>query len=48
VKTISHKVLDQLSLEASGSERLRKNLNLHDDYGSALTEIVLKNEAESF
>lgn len=32
MKLIDNKVLDQLSLEAAESPRLRKNLNLHDDY----------------
>lgn len=32
MKLIDKEVLDQLSREAAESERLRKNLNLHDDY----------------
>lgn len=32
MKIITNEVLDHLSLEAAGSERLRKNLNMHDDY----------------
>lgn len=32
MKIITQSVLDQLSLEASDSKRLRKNLNMHDDY----------------
>lgn len=32
MKLIDNKVLDQLSREAADSPRLRKNLNLHDDY----------------
>jgi cupin fold WbuC family metalloprotein len=32
VKIITHDVLNQLSREAAGSDRLRKNLNMHDDY----------------
>ena len=32
MKVIDQSVLDQLCLEASTSPRLRKNLNMHDDY----------------
>jgi len=32
MKIIDHKTLDLLSREAADSKRLRKNLNLHDDY----------------
>lgn len=32
MKIIDNKRLEQLSTEASQAERLRKNLNLHDDY----------------
>lgn len=32
MKIITRKVLDQLSHEAAESQRLRKNLNMHDDY----------------
>lgn len=32
MKVIDQSVLDQLSLEAATSPRLRKNLNMHDDY----------------
>ena len=35
MKIITHNVLDQLSREAAGSDRLRKNLNMHDDYADA-------------
>ncbi len=32
MKVINNKVLDRLSLEAAESPRLRKNLNMHDEY----------------
>jgi cupin fold WbuC family metalloprotein len=48
VKIISHKVLDQLSLEASGSERLRKNLNLHDDYGDPCQRLFIAMEPGTY
>jgi cupin fold WbuC family metalloprotein len=48
VKIISHKVLDQLSLEASGSERLRKNLNLHDDYADPCQRLFIAMEPGTY
>jgi cupin fold WbuC family metalloprotein len=48
VKIISHKVLDQLSHEASGSERLRKNLNLHDDYGDPCQRLFIAMEPGTY
>jgi cupin fold WbuC family metalloprotein len=48
VKIISHKVLNQLSLEASGSERLRKNLNLHDDYGDPCQRLFIAMEPGTY
>jgi cupin fold WbuC family metalloprotein len=48
VKIISHKVLDQLSLEASGSERLRKNLNLHDDYTDPCQRLFIAMEPGTY
>jgi cupin fold WbuC family metalloprotein len=48
VKIISHKVLDQLSLEASGSERLRKNLNLHDDYAEPCQRLFIAMEPGTY
>ncbi len=35
MKIIDNKNLDQLTIEASRAERLRKNLNLHDDYADS-------------
>ena len=32
MKIVDQKMLDRLSSEAAAAERLRKNLNLHDDY----------------
>ena len=48
MKIISHKVLDQLSLEASGSERLRKNLNLHDDYDDPCQRLFIAMEPGTY
>jgi len=48
VKIISHKVLDQLSLEASGSDRLRKNLNLHDDYADPCQRLFIAMEPGTY
>jgi cupin fold WbuC family metalloprotein len=48
VKIISHKVLDQLSLEATGSERLRKNLNLHDDYADPCQRLFIAMEPGTY
>ena len=48
MKIISHKVLDQLSLEASGSERLRKNLNLHDDYADPCQRLFIAMEPGTY
>ena len=48
MKIISHKVLDQLSLEASGSERLRKNLNLHDDYTDPCQRLFIAMEPGTY
>lgn len=35
MKIITRDVLDQLSREAAGTDRLRKNLNMHDDYADS-------------
>jgi cupin fold WbuC family metalloprotein len=48
VKIINQKVLDQLSLEASGSERLRKNLNLHDDYADPCQRLFIAMEPGTY
>ena len=48
MKIISHKVLDQLSLEASGSERLRKNLNLHEDYADPCQRLFIAMEPGTY
>jgi len=48
VKIISHKVLDQLSLEASGSDRLRKNFNLHDDYADPCQRLFIAMEPGTY
>ena len=48
MKIISHKVLDQLSLEALGSERLRKNLNLHDDYADPCQRLFIAMEPGTY
>jgi cupin fold WbuC family metalloprotein len=48
MKIISHKILDQLSLEASGSERLRKNLNLHDDYADPCQRLFIAMEPGTY
>ena len=48
MKIISHKVLDQLSLEASGSDRLRKNLNLHDDYADPCQRLFIAMEPGTY
>ena len=48
MKIISHKVLDQLSLEASASERLRKNLNLHDDYADPCQRLFIAMEPGTY
>jgi cupin fold WbuC family metalloprotein len=40
VKIITNKDLDQLSQEAIGSERLRKNLNMHDDYADTCQRLL--------
>ncbi len=48
MKIISHKVLDQLSQEAFGSERLRKNLNLHDDYAEPCQRLFIAMEPGTY
>jgi cupin fold WbuC family metalloprotein len=48
VKIINQKVLDKLSLEASGSERLRKNLNLHDDYADPCQRLFIAMEPGTY
>jgi cupin fold WbuC family metalloprotein len=48
MKIITHKVLDQLSLEASGTERLRKNLNLHDGYDDPCQRLFIAMEPSTY
>jgi cupin fold WbuC family metalloprotein len=48
MKIITHEVLDRLSLEASGSERLRKNLNLHDDYADPCQRLFIAMEPGTY
>lgn len=48
MKIITHKVLDQLSHEAYGSERLRKNLNLHDDYTEPCQRLFIAMEPGTY
>lgn len=40
MKLIDQKTLDELSREAVQSERLRKNLNLHDDYADPCQRLL--------
>ena len=48
MKIINHKVIDQLSLEASESDRLRKNLNLHDDYADPCQRLFIAMEPGTY
>ena len=48
MKIINQDVLDQLSREAAGSARLRKNLNMHDDYADPCQRLFNAMEIGSY
>lgn len=48
MKIINNKILDQLSLQALESERLRKNLNLHDDYADPCQRLFIAMEPGTY
>lgn len=48
MKIITREVIDQLSLEASRSDRLRKNLNMHDDYADPCQRLFIAMEPGTY
>ncbi len=48
MKVINQDILDQLSREASVSPRLRKNLNMHDDYADPCQRLFNAMEIGSY
>lgn len=48
MKIITRNVLDQLSLEAAESQRLRKNFNMHDDYADPCQRLFIALEPGTY